>query len=57
MEKYVGYELKVRVTFPAESVEIERFLEDINATGIGIVQDVVVLNSVKEEQNFLRDIG
>ena len=57
MDKYIGYDLHVRVTFPADDVDIVSFLDEINATGIGVVRDVTILANENEEQKFLRLIN
>ena len=57
MDKYIGYEIMVRVTFPADNVEINEFLDEINATGASIVKDVVILASERVGMDFIRDIN
>ena len=53
-ELLVGYEIKVRVYWPAEMVEIEHYLDEINGEGCGQVDKVVTFNNRKDADTFLQ---
>ena len=57
MDKYIGYELRVRVTFPATDVDIVSFLDEINSNGTSRVKDVVLLDNEAAAEKFLNAIG
>jgi hypothetical protein len=53
-ERFIGYEIIVRVYFPADEVGIVDFMEGIREEGACEINEVKVLNSKKEAEDFIK---